>query len=242
MAPLYFEKKLEIHYDGSIDLLRLDAPFWRSLVRESGLNILHAASTADVRSYLLAESSLLVWKHRLLLLTCGSGRLDAALNCLNAEASRECVVGMRYSFPESATDPDFGFLERQFANGTWEKQSPQSKPSILEYSWSSVPRWLTDFSKNLIVSDFSERTFPKASLAALRDSEIVQEHDFSNGGYSCNICHGEDYLTVHFSPNPGGPYFSADWRGFPGQIPPILEAWQHQLGYASFPCCSALKA
>ena len=45
--------------------------FWKRMCKKSKINIVSSLSHSHCDCYLLSESSLFVWDHRLLMLTCG---------------------------------------------------------------------------------------------------------------------------------------------------------------------------
>jgi len=73
------EKKLEIIVNDKELLWNFDDHFWDHVVEKSKASIISSIRNNDVRAYLLSESSLFVWRDRLLMLTCGETSLvDAA--------------------------------------------------------------------------------------------------------------------------------------------------------------------
>jgi S-adenosylmethionine decarboxylase len=68
------EKRLAICVS-NIDLFDYPASFWVALVAEAGASILSKTEKSDLKSFLLSESSLFVWRDQILLITCGETEL-----------------------------------------------------------------------------------------------------------------------------------------------------------------------
>jgi len=71
------EKKLEIQFKG-LDLLSFPKSYWENLVDLTGAKILSEIANEHTVAYLLSESSLFVWKDRIVLITCGETKLIKA--------------------------------------------------------------------------------------------------------------------------------------------------------------------
>ena len=70
------EKKLELTIDPGLDSLRTfgDA-YWTEVARAAGADVLSKLSNDFVDAYLLSESSMFVFDHRVLMMTCGQTKL-----------------------------------------------------------------------------------------------------------------------------------------------------------------------
>ncbi|WP_413700374.1 hypothetical protein ACLKMH_00155 [Psychromonas sp. KJ10-10] len=81
------EKRLEI--TSSLNLLEFEYDFWSTMVEQAGAYIISNIENNEVKAFLLSESSLFVWKHRLLLITCGETNLVHASLYFQREVKRE---------------------------------------------------------------------------------------------------------------------------------------------------------
>jgi len=203
MKPLYLEKKLALILRPGLSLLDQAEAFWRELTSVARVRILRQDRAPAVRAFLLAESSLLVWRDRLMLSTCGSGELKSLVPWLKEQFGDDAVVASLYETPEWTTELS---LRRE-----------------VEGAVSALASW-GGFRKSVLVG-FARRDFP-AELRALlpRDAEIFQEYDFEPVGYSCNACEGKNYLTLHFSPELEGSCLSLESRGFEKVYDAIFHA------------------
>ena len=74
------EKKIEVIFsENSPSLLKQPLSFWKDLVRSCGAEIISYSKFPEVHSYILSESSLIVWDHRLIFITCGKTTLSKSL-------------------------------------------------------------------------------------------------------------------------------------------------------------------
>ncbi|KAB2840289.1 hypothetical protein F9K50_06065, partial [bacterium] len=99
MKPLYLEKKLALVLRPGLSLLDQPEAFWRELTSVARVRILRQDRALSVRAFLLAESSLLVWRDRLMLSTCGSGELKALVPWLREQFGDDAVVASMYETP-----------------------------------------------------------------------------------------------------------------------------------------------
>ncbi len=77
------EKKVELAIDPSLpSLLELGDEVWAEVVGAAGATILSRIEDDRCRAYVLSESSLFVFSHKLILITCGRTRLPAAVTTL----------------------------------------------------------------------------------------------------------------------------------------------------------------
>ncbi len=65
------EKKIEVIVNESINLRKIGNAFWKNMVAKCEATILSNISNEECDAYLLSESSLFVWKHKFLMITCG---------------------------------------------------------------------------------------------------------------------------------------------------------------------------
>jgi len=208
MKPVYLEKKLALILRPGLSLLDQPEAFWRELTSVARVRILRQDRAPSVRAFLLAESSLLVWRDRLMLSTCGSGELKALVPWLRKQFGAAAVAASLYETPEWSTELS---LRREVGGDT-----------ALLASWGEC--------RKSVLVGFAPRDFPAALREMLpRGAEIFQEHDFNPVGYSCNACEGEAYLTLHFSPEAEGSCLSLESRGFEAVQNALLEAGEKLL-------------
>lgn len=117
------EKKLEIFFrlTGATDgFRRYTKPVWSDVLADAKCSILHSRHNDDFDAYLLSESSMFVYPHKLILKTCGTTTLLLVLPKVLALA--EQMGGaldhvhyshFRYAFPQLQPYPHSSFGEEQ---------------------------------------------------------------------------------------------------------------------------------
>mmetsp|Transcript_66601 Transcript_66601/g.119870 ORF Transcript_66601/g.119870 Transcript_66601/m.119870 type:complete len:347 (+) Transcript_66601:129-1169(+) len=86
MAAISFfegtEKRIEMDFDGEGDLRLANRSRWEDVVRLSGTVILNTKVTSEFTSFLLSESSLIVYPRKVILKTCGRTVPMSAMNAM----------------------------------------------------------------------------------------------------------------------------------------------------------------
>ena len=71
------EKKIEFIFSpNSSSLFEKPLKFWKKIIKSCGAEIISCSKFPKVHSYILSESSLFIWEHRLVLITCGKTNLS----------------------------------------------------------------------------------------------------------------------------------------------------------------------
>jgi S-adenosylmethionine decarboxylase len=117
------EKKLEVYFADSGSargLLVYEPETWAELLTEAACTILHRQSSPDFDAYLLSESSLFVFPHRVILKTCGCTTLLLVLpKLLQLAAALNTTIELvqyghlRYKLPEQQLFPHSSFAEER---------------------------------------------------------------------------------------------------------------------------------
>lgn len=209
MKSHYLEKKLALIMRPESPLLGQSEDFWRQLTNIARIRILKQDCGDKVRAFLLAESSLLVWQDRMILSTCGEGNLMAVIPWLQGQLGQESLAAWLEEVPEYGAEVSWG--RRREGDVSLLKPFEDTRKTVL--------------------LEFSENKFPTEIQNLLpRDVEIFQEHQFAPVGYSCNICQGNNFLTLHFSPNVGAACLSLESYGFDRLHEKLSKVGQRALG------------
>lgn len=117
------EKKLEVSFaiTGSARGMLVYKPeTWSELLKEAACTILHRETSPDFDAYLLSESSLFVFPHRVILKTCGCTTLLLVLPkllqlaaALNTSIERVQYGHLRYKAPEQQLYPHASFTDER---------------------------------------------------------------------------------------------------------------------------------
>ncbi|MEM7646306.1 MAG: adenosylmethionine decarboxylase, partial [Pseudomonadota bacterium] len=91
------EKKIEIIFNKEIPSLRDQGrAFWEDVVAASKAQILSSVSNSTMDAYLLSESSLFVYDHYIVMITCGTTRLVSAVEKLMETFTTDHIEALFY--------------------------------------------------------------------------------------------------------------------------------------------------
>ncbi|MBC6415391.1 MAG: hypothetical protein GDA46_03260 [Bdellovibrionales bacterium] len=219
------EKKIEIILsEKTPSLLQKPEFFWKQILKFCGAEIISLLKTPYIHSYLLSESSLLIWKNRLVLITCGKTVLYQSFIKLFKSFSKEFIETYFFQrknefFPYNQKNSFYKDLEKikktipgqayRFGNlhdhhlflfykeKTYKPREPDQTLEILFYDSKII--------KNTSVKTISNL---KKSLKKIFPKFKVQDHFFKPSGYSLNAIEKETYYTIHITPDKSFFYIS----------------------------------
>ncbi|KAE9401577.1 S-adenosylmethionine decarboxylase [Gymnopus androsaceus JB14] len=199
---------------------------WDGMLDEVQCKVLSVIEGKDVDAYLLSESSMFVWPHKLILKTCGTTTLLLGLPTLLRIASETCsfkgVWRCFYSrktfmFPDRQRGPhkdwtqEINFLDQLFENSSaytvgrmngdhWLLYLTPPRPDV-------HPRILSPPSDQTLEILMSQ-LHPSAHLSPIhwesRPSSLkgtaIDSYLFSPCGFSSNAINGDEYATIHVTP------------------------------------------
>ena len=212
------EKKFELVVQ-DVDLLGWADQHADDLVQACGARILKRLNNQHAQSYLLSESSLFVWPERLLMISCGQTRLVHsviyALQNIDFKKLEALLFERKNEFFPTHQMTDFEG-DAQHLNTELNKHQLHGQAWRFGYAdehhlhlyhmnkaYTPAPgeHTLELLMYNLPATDTS-------ALANLFEDFQVSEHFFQPQGYSLNALRGDEYYTVHLSPEPDNPYIS----------------------------------
>jgi len=226
------EKKVELVVGiGAPRLIDLGDEFWRGICRAAGAEILSRIATDSCVAYLLSESSLFVFERKMLMLTCGRTSLANGVIALLDTVPAEQVEMLIYqrkneafpheqpsSFHEDARRMNERLPGRAFRFGhedehhmymfhlarPYESRDDDVTVEILMYG-------LDENVRRQFGQDEGERreTIREATgLDGILPGFAIDDHRFDPGGYSLNAIRGDEYYTVHVTPEEQASYAS----------------------------------
>ena len=211
------EKKLEIVFSDKAPSLRsLPESFWRKVSGSCGASVVSSTAYPSATAFLLSESSLLVWDHRIVMITCGKTTPAVALLKVLKAVPKKYIDFLFFQrknefFPEnqkSRFSKDLQLIQRKIQGGAWRFgpihqhhcflfcMETDSRPQPADRTLEAL---MYD-SKS--VQDTSRNTMNrlKARLQRVFAGFEIQDHHFAPTGYSLNAVRGEEYYTIHITP------------------------------------------
>lgn len=223
------EKKVELVVDSSVPSLRgRGDAFWEAVVERSGAQILSRLDGPACEAYLLSESSLFVFDHKMIMITCGRTRLVAAVEALLEVVSPDNVRFFIYErknevFPHrqpTSFFDDVAELRRRLP-GTAFRFGDEDEHHIYIYQ---LDRPFSGNADDLTLEILMHGIDPavgaifrggdravvrqRSGLDRVLPGFAADDHLFEPGGYSLNAIDGDLYWTVHVTPQETGSYVS----------------------------------
>ncbi|MCJ8275892.1 MAG: adenosylmethionine decarboxylase [Bdellovibrionales bacterium] len=231
------EKKIEVVFNPSVGRLR-DQPraFWDKLVEASQAKILSHVSNEDMEAYLLSESSLFVYDHYLVMITCGTTSLINAVEELMKTYNPEQIDAFFYErkneiLPQAQSSHFFEDVKRiqkwfpgealrfgqedehhLFLFSSTKSYKPESDDRTMEGLMHGIdPEIIKTFSECKDCD--SEQLRSDSGIASIVKGQ-VDDFVFDPVGYSLNSIDGNNYFTIHVTPENFGSYVSYETNAF----------------------------
>lgn len=247
---MYFEgpeKKLEF-LSLTHNFLKEPQSFWQELVSVCHAEIIKTLEIPGCRSYLLSESSLFIWAHRVLMITCGQTELIKSAQLLFERYGKEAFNQFFFqrkneNFPEyqkSFVCEDFKSLQDLFPEGQSLQFGDKDDHHLNLFEYSSRSIKFTELDRTLevlmygVCEEFCQMFFDPGESSKKHISHILgsffpgyrrEEHWFEPWGYSMNALKtGEYYGTVHITPGKNQNYISFELNGIsPNEVSDFLD-------------------
>lgn len=222
------EKRLEISLKQG-NLLQFPEVFWQEMVAQAGAYILSSIENKSIRAYLLSESSLFIWKNKLLLITCGNTSLIKAAQFFQKKIAKAKIKSLlfhrhqpiRPKSQKSSFAQDYALLNKHLPGKTmhWRERY---KGDLFLYGDHSCAGNLCKqiFMQHGLSGPFAEKlqagtvsSEQIASTLALTDffpKLCLDQYTFTPKGYSLNAIAGNNYLTIHITPEKLSNYLSLE--------------------------------
>lgn len=212
-----------------LNLLTFTEEFWHRLVAQSDAEILSSIQNSSIKAYLLSESSLFIWQDKLLLITCGNTKLVNAALFIQKQLGKQQIATLVFQrhqalkphLQASSFEQDTFLLEKLF-NGQQQHWRDDYQGDLFIFG---------DITKNTMPTqhiymlhglrgDLAESLQQKSSDKAIILEKLQLEHFFNDltidhfsfdpKGYSLNAVRGNDYLTIHLTPEQLSTYLSIE--------------------------------
>lgn len=234
------EKRLQITTK-EIDLLQFPELFWQEMLSQADTFILSKIRNKQVHAYLLSESSLFIWKNKLLLITCGNTHLIKAALFFQKKTGKDNIRSLLFhrhhpyqpTLQKSDFKQDCQLLQKQLQGKTmhWSgkyqgdlfffgkiKEEVTKCKQILMLHGLFGP-----FAQQLQTGDISTEQIEQAlALKQFFPQLTVDQFSFKPKGYSLNAISEKDYLTIHITPEKLSTYLSLESSFSAPDIQPYL--------------------
>lgn len=242
------EKKLELTCTGSVNFLSYSDEYWKDLLEACGAYVLNQVSTDSVKAFLISESSLFVWKHRVLMITCGQTELIHSAKLLIEKVGTENISSLYFSrknehYPDrqkSFPKADFKQLKKVLSGGqayrlgvrdmhhlyVFEYVAPDANLIKENISEVLIYRMNEQATQAFLQNKPEQRAWVEAAVAKIFPDYQLDHHWFEPCGYSVNAFKDEKYGTVHVTPEPDQSYISFETNGVSRQE---LLAWAEKI-------------
>jgi len=212
-----------------LNLLMFAEDFWHRLVAQSGAEILSSIQNSTIKAYLLSESSLFIWQDKLLLITCGHTKLINAALFIQKQFGKQQITTLLFQrhqalkphLQASSFKQDTLLLEKLF-NGQQQHWRDDYQGDLFlfgDITKNTMPTQNIymlhglqgDLAEDLQLSTLSRTVIlEKFRLEAFFSDLTIDHFSFTPKGYSLNALCGEDYLTIHLTPEKLSTYLSIE--------------------------------
>lgn len=235
------EKRLQITTKET-DLLQFPESFWREMLSQAGASILSKIKNEHVHAYLLSESSLFIWKNKLLLITCGNTHLVKAALFFQHKVGKQQLLSLLFhrhqayqpALQQSDFKQDCELLQKQlqgkilhwsgnyqgdlFFFGTRRVADIECKQILMLHGLSG------QFAQQLQSGEASTQQIEQTlALKAFFPELSIDQFSFNPKGYSLNAIYEKEYLTIHITPETLSTYLSLESSFSEQKISPYLS-------------------
>ena len=231
------EKKIEVIFNKSLPSLRqMPKERWHQLVKASQAQILSQVSNDSIDAYLLSESSLFVYDHYLVMITCGTTTLVSAVEDLMKDFDPGQIEAFFYErknelLPQAQKTDFFKDIEslKQWFDGEAMRFGREDEHHL--YLFASNKEYKPapdDHTMEILMHGIDPAVIALftgckgCNPQELRDrsgiSKIVlgdiDDYVFEPMGYSLNSVYENRYFTIHITPENHGSYISYETNAF----------------------------
>jgi S-adenosylmethionine decarboxylase len=224
------EKKVELVIDaGQPSLRALGEEYWNRVCRRAGAHVLSRLTNEHCDAYLLSESSLFIYAHKMIMITCGQTRLSGAVRELLQTVPAEQVRFFVYErknevFPHIQPTSFFDDIRElnDLLPGKAFQFGSEDEHHLylfhLDRPFTGDPR---DMTAEILMYGLNKRVRrvfrpgegkrpvrEQTGMAGLIPGFDIDDHLFEPSGYSLNAIRGDQYWTVHVTPEKTSSYAS----------------------------------
>ncbi len=223
------EKKLEIILNSPIENLRDNINNrWDKVIKACNALILSKIENHEITAYLLSESSLFVWKDKVLIITCGKTDLTKSIEEILSFIDKNKIGQVFYERknflfpleqPKNFSD-DTIEIEKNFKGIPFQLGPTRDNHIHLFHSDHTYIKMKKDVTLQILMHDLPpsvmklftgnnrEKVLTESGLDQIYPETIVDSHLFHPTGFSMNGIDNEFYYTFHITPQSDCSYTS----------------------------------
>ncbi len=250
------EKKVEIVVSGQ-PLRALGRPFWENIVAKSSATILSTLSDTQCDAYLLSESSLFVWDDRFLMITCGTITLADAIEAFVADYPLDKIELLVYQrkneyqshLQKTSFEQDIQRLSTLLDGSAMRLGHLDGHHNYVFHLNKPYQPHPEDVTTELLMYHISSEAAellrsPAQTAAQVRElfqfDRVLAEFQiddfvFTPFGYSMNGIDGQNYITMHITPQEDTSYVSFETNlNLEQDFPELIDHFIKVLGPKTF--------
>lgn len=229
------EKKAEIIIDSNQFSLfdQFDDTFWQVLVAQCNAQILSSIENKHIKAYILSESSLFVWRDRVVILTCGITALVHSVKFLLDNLPNEIIQRVIYQRKNeyfahaqlTSFDEDCKTLAQQLDGTAYRFGEMDSHHNYIfhyQNNEESTTAKVDNSTYELLAYQISNAASLALTAHKLNKQDVrdffhletllpgftLDDFVFTPYGYSLNALKNEQYFTIHVTPQVNSSYVS----------------------------------
>ncbi len=225
------EKKVEVVVAESAPSLRsLGKAFWEDMVAKCNATILSSISNEKCDAYLLSESSLFVWEHHFVMLTCGTTTLVESVKTFMDKFEKEQILSVIFQrkneyqshLQKSSFSQDIDSLQQRMSGVAYQLGNLDTHHNYIYHLDKPYTPEDNDYTYELLMYHIqgpvahylrSENQNSATIRQLMNFEEIlpgfeINDFVFEPFGYSMNAIKEGFYATMHITPQEDSSYVS----------------------------------
>ena len=253
------EKKAEIIVGPNLNLLEISDDFWAQLVEKAQATILSTVSNENIKAFLLSESSLFVWKDRMVIITCGQTTLIKAIDFFTDKLGKDVIEQLIFQrkneyfshMQHSTFADDIKLLETKFSGQAMRFGNIDDHHNFIYFLDKEYAPNADDHTYELLMYEIScearelltnEKVTKEEIRNLLKLDKILPGFElddfvFTPYGYSLNAIRDDNYFTCHITPQEECPYISFETDINMKEIADVLIEAMNPISYDFIEFC-----
>ncbi|MBE8222142.1 MAG: hypothetical protein HAW60_05375 [Bdellovibrionales bacterium] len=223
------EKKVEIIFSKEVNIKKDFKTLWKSVLQTSDIKILSQISNQNIEAYLLSESSLFVWDHKILMITCGQSKLISSIEYILQKINKKNIEFLVYerkneylpleqktSFKQDVQSLNKYSSGKAFLLGELDEHHMLmyhlDKDYVSDSNDQTTQILISGLgleSRNFFTSCKNKKDIKNLlNLHSFFPDYLIDDYIFSPSGYSINAIKDNFYYTIHITPQEPVSYVS----------------------------------